>query len=133
MKKRLLFAFMAMCVAVSGFALSNGEFVYTPQGRFQISGDNLNANNAFQDMTGWTVVSASTEKTLADNFASDSFVGITHLFTSEASAHGIGDKLWILDVDLIGRFPEAAADLIAVPIVGDAGIDLQAVPIRLHA
>lgn len=39
-------------------------------------------------------------KTLADNFTSDSFVGITHLFTSEASAHGIGDKLWILDVDL---------------------------------
>ena len=30
MKKRLLFAFMAMCVAVSGFALTNGEFVYTP-------------------------------------------------------------------------------------------------------
>ena len=66
MKKRLLFAFMAMCVAVSGFALSNGEFVYTPQGRFQISGDNLNANNAFQDMSGWTVI--STSKTLADKF-----------------------------------------------------------------
>lgn len=39
-------------------------------------------------------------KTLADNFMSDSFVGITHLFTSEAAAHGIGDKLWILDLDL---------------------------------
>ena len=59
MKKRLLFAFMALCVTVSGFALSKNEFVYTPQGRFQITGDNLNANSAFLDLTGWTVVSAS--------------------------------------------------------------------------
>ena len=68
MKKRLLFALVAMCVTVSGFALTKNEFVYTPQGRFQITGDNLNANNAFQDMTGWTIVSASADKTLADNF-----------------------------------------------------------------
>ena len=67
MKKRLLFAFMAMFAAVSGFALEVGEFVYTPQGRFQITGANQNANNAFQDLTGWTVVSAA-EKTLADIF-----------------------------------------------------------------
>ena len=68
MKKRLLFAFMAMCASVSSFALSQGEFVYTPQGRFQITGANLNANNAFQDLSGWTVVSAAADKTLADNF-----------------------------------------------------------------
>ena len=68
MKKRLLLAFMAMSAAVSGYALEQGEFVYTPQGRFQITGANVNANNAFQDLSGWTVVSASTEKTLADNF-----------------------------------------------------------------
>ena len=66
MKKRLLFAFMAMCVAVSGFALEMGEFVYTPQGRFQITGANQNANNAFQDMTGWTAIGEG--KTLADLF-----------------------------------------------------------------
>ena len=68
MKKRLLSALMAMSAVVSGYALEQGEFVYTPQGRFQITGANVNANNAFQDFTGWTVVSASTEKTLADNF-----------------------------------------------------------------
>lgn len=68
MKKRLLFALMAMCVAVSGFALEKNTFVYTPQGRFQITGDNINANSAFTDLTGWTVISASAEKTLADNF-----------------------------------------------------------------
>lgn len=66
MKKRLLFAFMALCVAVSGYALTKGEFVYTPQGRFQITGDNLNPDNKFLDMAGWTVIGAG--KTLADKF-----------------------------------------------------------------
>ena len=68
MKKRLLLSLMAMCMAVAGFALSNGEFVYTPQGRFQITGENLNANSAFNDFAGWTLVSASADKTLADQF-----------------------------------------------------------------
>lgn len=66
MRKRLLFAFMAVCVAVSGFALEKDEYVYTPQGRFLITGANLNANNAFQDMTGWTAIGEG--KTLADLF-----------------------------------------------------------------
>ncbi len=56
MKKRLLFALMAMCVAVSGFALEKGQFVYTPQGRFQITGDNV-ASSTFADFTGWTATS----------------------------------------------------------------------------
>lgn len=56
---------MAMCVAVSGYALTKGEFVYTPQGRFQITGDNV-ASSTFQDMTGWEVIGAG--KTLADKF-----------------------------------------------------------------
>ena len=66
MKKRLLFAFMAMCVAVSGFALEKNEYVYTPQGRFLITGDNQNANSAFQSMDGWTAFDAG--KTIADLF-----------------------------------------------------------------
>ena len=66
MRKRLLFAFVAMCVSVSGFALEQGEFVYTPQGRFKITGVNQNANNAFQNMTGWTAIGEG--KTLEDLF-----------------------------------------------------------------
>ena len=66
MKKRLLFAFMAICASVSSFALSQGDFVYTPQGRFQITGENLNKNNAFQSMDGWTVIGEG--KTLAEKF-----------------------------------------------------------------
>lgn len=67
MKKHLLFAAMAMLASVSSFALEVGQFVYTPQGRFQITGANLNANNAFNDLTGWTVTTNS-EKTLEDLF-----------------------------------------------------------------
>ena len=68
MKKILysLFALMAMCVAVSGFALEKNEYVYTPQGRFLITGDNQNANSAFQSMDGWTAFDEG--KTIADLF-----------------------------------------------------------------
>jgi hypothetical protein len=65
MRKRLLFAFMAMCMSVSGFALSQGDFVYTPQGRFQITGANV-ASSTFADWTGWTVQGEG--KTFADKF-----------------------------------------------------------------
>ena len=59
---------MAMCVAVSGFALSKGEYVYTPQGRFQITSD-LKAYSNFTDFSGWEVISASEGKTVQDIFA----------------------------------------------------------------
>ena len=68
MKKRLLFAFMALCVAVSGFALTNGELVYTHQGRFQITGDQVAFSN-FTDFAGWEVISATEGKTVQDIFA----------------------------------------------------------------
>ena len=67
MKKRLLLGFAALCSAFSGYALEQGEFVYTPQGRFQITGANV-AASTFEDFTGWTVVTATEGKTLADNF-----------------------------------------------------------------
>ena len=66
MKKRLLFAAMAMLTSVSSFALEEGEFVYTPQGRFQITGANLNSDNTFQRLDGWDVIGEG--KTFADKF-----------------------------------------------------------------
>lgn len=89
MKKRLLFAFMALCVAVSGYALTKGEFVYTPQGRFQIIGDNLNANNKFQDMSGWTVISAG--KSLAEKFNTNAN-GLADGFNSVVCVDDPGDE-----------------------------------------
>ena len=70
MKKRLLFAFMALFVAVSGFALTEGEYVYTPQGRFQITSD-LKAFSNFTDLSGWEVVTTAEGKTVQDNFIID--------------------------------------------------------------
>lgn len=66
MTKRLLIALMAMFTVVSGFALEQGEYVYTPSGRYVLSGGNMNPNNAFLDMTGWTVVGEG--KTFTDLF-----------------------------------------------------------------
>ena len=59
-----------MCVAVSGFALTNGEYVYTPQGRFQVTSD-LKAYSNFTDLSGWDVVTAAEGKTVNDNFTTD--------------------------------------------------------------
>ena len=93
MKRRLLFAFMALCVSVSGFALTEGEFVYTPQGRFKITGANQNANNAFQDMSGWTVIGA--DKTLADKFNTNAD-GYAPGFNSVVSVDGetVGEGMY---------------------------------------
>ena len=47
--------------------------------------------------------------------------------------HAAADMVRVFDLDLIDRPAEAAADLIAVPGMRDAGIDLQAVPVGLDA
>ena len=70
MKKRLLFAFMALFVAVSGFALTEGEFIYTPQGRFQITSSPV-ATSLFTDFSGWDVITTVDGKTVQDNFIID--------------------------------------------------------------
>jgi len=74
MKKRLLFAFMALCVAVSGFALTEGEYIYTPQGRFQITSAPV-ATSLFTDFSGWEVITAAEGKTIQDIFAIDAEQG----------------------------------------------------------
>ena len=90
MKKRLLLAFMAISASMSSFALSQGEFVYTPQGRFQITGANVNANSAFQTMDGWTVIGEG--KTLADLFITnaDGYAAGINSVVSTASTAGEG-------------------------------------------
>ena len=88
MRKRLLLAFMAVCAAVSSFALTQGEFVYTPQGRFKITGDNLNPNNTFQNLEGWTVVGEG--KTLADLFSTNAN-GLADGFNSVSSMQLVAD------------------------------------------
>lgn len=86
---------MALCVTVSGYALTKGEFVYTPQGRFQITGD-LVAKSTFADWTGWEVRSAG--KTLAEKFntnANGYAAGLNSVVCVDApSADNVGEGMY---------------------------------------
>ena len=68
MMKRLLFSALSALFAFS--ANADKEYVYTPQGRFEIISetDIMNGAGSFNGLDGWTVVTAGTS-TLADNFA----------------------------------------------------------------
>lgn len=116
---------MAMSAAISGYALEQGEFVYTHQGRFQITGANQNANSAFQDMTGWTVIGAG--KTLADKFNTnaDGYVaGINSIQSIDATAgEGMYYKFEPTDASatyvVSFKMKGAALDNIRVRVPGD--------------
>ena len=106
MKRLLLMAFAAMSAA-SSFALSEGEFVYTPQGRFQITGANAAACD-FNDpnFTGWTVITGS-EKTITDLFnqnANGYVEGLNSIQSKEATA---GEGMYF-------KFSPSSADAIYV-------------------
>jgi hypothetical protein len=122
MKKRLLFAFMALCVAVSGYALTKGEFVYTPQGRFQITGD-LEAKSTFADWTGWEVRSEG--KTLAEKFntnANGYAAGLNSVVCVDApSADNVGEGMYF-------KFEPTSADgvyVVSFKMKGASDLGLQ--------
>lgn len=74
MKKRLLTAFAVILAAASGFAHEVDSYVYTPQGRFQITGENT---CTFAELENWTVIAPEAAEgqeplTLSDVF---SYVG----------------------------------------------------------
>ena len=70
MMKRLLFSALSVLFAFSASAVQKGDYVYTPQGRFLITGDvNLMGTaGSFANLDGWSVVTAAAHE-LADNFA----------------------------------------------------------------
>lgn len=53
MRKKLLFVALAMTCALSSFALEDGDYAYTKNGRVKIVGQNLFESGA-TDLTGWT-------------------------------------------------------------------------------
>lgn len=89
MKKSLLLGLMAVGASVSGYAFEQGEYVYAPQGRFQITNAaNLCTNgNCASNFDGWTAISAAAENTAADLFAYNSD---TQSFSSKTNAVGEG-------------------------------------------
>lgn len=58
MKKRLLLSALAFVGALSAFALNSGDYVYTPDAKFKVTGENLFTNGDFTQGTsltdGWT-------------------------------------------------------------------------------
>ena len=65
--KRIILSLMAICLGVSSFALSANELVYTPQGRFMVSGDNI-ASSDFSNLTSWMPISATEGIMIEDIF-----------------------------------------------------------------
>lgn len=68
--KRLLLCAVSALFAFSANAIQKDDYVYTPQGRFLITGtENLMGNaGSFANLDGWTVVTAGENTVLADNF-----------------------------------------------------------------
>ena len=113
---------MALCVTVSGYALTKGEFVYTPQGRFQITGD-LVAKSTFADWTGWEVRSEG--KTLADKFntnANGYAAGLNSVVcVDEPSADNVGEGMYF-------KFEPTSSDgvyVVSFKLKGSSDLGLQ--------
>lgn len=58
MKKKLLFAALAMSCAMSSFALEEGDYVYTKTGRVHVTGQNLFETGS-TNLEGWTDATSS--------------------------------------------------------------------------
>lgn len=103
MKKRLLFAFAVMLTAMTAFAQ---EYVYTPQGKFNVTGENLCSNSDWKDgnFEGWTVVSANAEATCKDKFSYVEGEGIQSLDAAKGegmyyAAKGLNpDKKYVVSI-----------------------------------
>ena len=55
MKKRLLFAALAMSFAIGSFAYEDGDYAYTKNGRVKVTGENLVTNGDFaNELKDWT-------------------------------------------------------------------------------
>ena len=77
---------VAICMAGSSFALTTGEYVYTPNARYQIKGEAA-ASSDFKSFDGWTVVTAS-DKAIDANFLleTDAETGQNYARSNNATA-----------------------------------------------
>lgn len=70
MKKTLLSILMGAACVVPASAVQEGDYVYTPQGRFLIQGGELCTNGTFvSGFNGWNAISATEGTEVADLFA----------------------------------------------------------------
>ena len=95
MKKRLLSLAAVALTTLSGFALTEGDYVYTPQGRFKVIDAASQVQFDLQTFTGFTAFSATEGRTAAEIFATGTD-GDLNYFQAQAttgSAEGMNYQL----------------------------------------
>ena len=95
MKKRLLSLAAAALTTLSGFALTQGDYVYTPQGRFKVIDAASQVNFDLQNFTGFTAFSATEGRTAADIFTTgtDGDLNYFQALATTGSAEGMNYQL----------------------------------------
>lgn len=95
MKKRLLSLAAVALTTLSGFALTEGDYVYTPQGRFKVIDAASQVQFDLQTFTGFTAFSATEGRTAAEIFTTGTD-GDLNYFQAQAttgSAEGMNYQL----------------------------------------
>ncbi|MBQ6760923.1 MAG: hypothetical protein IJP47_05820 [Prevotella sp.] len=95
MKKRLLSLAAAALTTLSGFALTQGDYVYTPQGRFKVIDAASQVQFDLQNFTGFTAFSATEGRTAADIFTTgtDGDLNYFQALATTGSAEGMNYQL----------------------------------------
>ena len=95
MKKRLLSLAAAALTTLSGFALTEGDYVYTPQGRFKVIDAASQVQFDLQNFTGFTAFSATEGRTAADIFTTgtDGDLNYFQALATTGSAEGMNYQL----------------------------------------
>lgn len=95
MKKRLLSLAAAALTTLSGFALTQGDYVYTPQGRFKVIDAASLVQFDLQNFTGFTAFSATEGRTAADIFTTgtDGDLNYFQALATTGSAEGMNYQL----------------------------------------
>ena len=95
MKKRLLSLAAVALTTLSGFALTEGDYVYTPQGRFKVIDAASQVQFDLQTFTGFTAFSATEGHTAADIFTTgtDGDLNYFQALATTGSAEGMNYQL----------------------------------------
>ena len=95
MKKRLLSLAAVALTTLSGFALTTGDYVYTPQGRFKVIDAASQVQFDLQTFTGFTAFSATEGRTAADIFTTgtDGDLNYFQALATAGSAEGMNYQL----------------------------------------
>lgn len=133
MKKRLLSLAAAALTTLSGFALTQGDYVYTPQGRFKVIDAASQVQFDLQNFTGFTAFSATEGRTVADIFTTgtDGDLNYFQALATTGSAEGMNYQLslavgkkYVVSYKMKSSTLKATHNTICTHVVGGAAADL---------